>query len=87
MLWFLSKFNKRRDVNMLSRVKWFNNAKGYGFTTDKELGDILIHYSNIKKDGYKTLKENQLIEFEVVKTEKGYQAVNIKPVEEMQTIE
>ena len=33
---------------MLSRVKWFNNAKGYGFTTDKELGDILIHYSNIK---------------------------------------
>ena len=45
------------------------------------------HYSNIKKDGYKTLKENQLIEFEVVKTEKGYQSVDIKPVEEMQTIE
>lgn len=72
---------------MISRVKWFNNAKGYGFTTDKELGDILIHYSSIEKEGYKTLKENQLIEFDVVKTEKGYQAVNIKPVEEMQTIE
>ena len=72
---------------MIAKVKWFNNAKGYGFIEQEGKEDIFIHYSNIEKDGYKTLKEGQLIEFDLIDTEKGLQAQNIKPVKEFQTIE
>ncbi len=72
---------------MKARVKWFNNAKGYGFIEQDGKEDIFIHYSKIEKDGYKTLKEGQMVEFDLVKTDKGYQAVNIKPLDELQTIE
>lgn len=72
---------------MKARVKWFNNAKGYGFIEQAGNEDIFIHYSKIEKDGYKTLKEGQIVEFDLVKTDKGYQAVNIKPLDELQTIE
>lgn len=72
---------------MIAKVKWFNNAKGYGFIEQEGKEDIFIHYSNIEKDGYKTLEEGQLVEFELVKTDKGYQAQNIKPIKELQTIE
>ena len=71
---------------MIARVKWFNNEKGYGFIELEGQEDIFIHYSNIVKEGYKTLKENQMVEFELVKTDKGYQAKKIKPVEELETI-
>ncbi len=74
---------------MIAKVKWFNNTKGYGFISPVEdiTEDIFIHYSNIEKQGYKTLDEGQLVEFDLVKTDKGYQAQNIKPIEELQTIE
>lgn len=72
---------------MLAKVKWFNNAKGFGFIEYNESEDIFIHYSNINKNGYKTLKEGQLVDFDLVKTDKGYQAKNIKIVDELQTIE
>lgn len=72
---------------MIAKVKWFNNAKGYGFIEREQEEDIFIHYTNIEKEGYKTLKEGQLVEFDLVKTDKGYQAQNIKPIEELQTIE
>lgn len=71
---------------MKGTVKWFNNEKGYGFIEQEGKEDIFIHYSNIKKDGYKTLKEGQKVEFDLIKTDKGYQAENIKPIEELQTI-
>ncbi len=71
---------------MKARVKWFNNAKGFGFIEQAGKEDIFIHYSKIEKEGYKTLKEGQLVEFDLVKTDKGYQAVNIKPIDELQTI-
>lgn len=71
---------------MKARVKWFNNAKGFGFIEQVGKEDIFIHYSKIEKDGYKTLEEGQLVEFDLIKTEKGYQAVNIKPIDELQTI-
>ena len=64
-------------------VKWFNNEKGYGFI---ELGasvneeDIFVHYSAIEKEGYKTLKEGDVVEFTLIKTNKGCQAVNVKEV-------
>ena len=52
------------------KVKWFNNAKGFGFIG----GDIFVHYSSIKVDGYRTLKEGQQVEFIVSQGEKGLQA-------------
>ena len=71
---------------MIAKVKWFNNEKGFGFIEIEGQEDVFIHYSNIIKEGYKTLKENQMVEFDLVKTDKGYQAKNIKSVEELETI-
>ena len=70
---------------MIGRVKWFNNEKGYGFIEFKENEDIFVHYSAIEIDGYKTLSEGQLVEFKLVETSKGYQAINVKLVKETTT--
>ena len=67
---------------MIGRVKLFNNEKGYGFIDFKENEDIFVHYSAIELDGYKTLSEDQLVEFKLVETSKGYQAINVKLVKE-----
>ena len=56
------------------KVKWFNNAKGFGFIEREEGGDVFVHYSSIKVDGYRTLKEGQQVEFIVSQGEKGLQA-------------
>jgi len=70
---------------MIGRVKWFNNEKGYGFIEFKENEDIFVHYSAIEIEGYKTLSEGQLVEFKLVETSKGYQAINVKLVKETTT--
>ena len=62
---------------MKGNVKWFNNDKGYGFIEYVEGEDIFVHYSAIKQSGYKTLTEGQLVEFDLIRTEKGLQAVNV----------
>ena len=62
---------------MRGRVKWFNNDKGYGFIEYKENEDIFVHYSAIKQEGYKTLSEGQLVEFKLLETTKGYQALDV----------
>ena len=67
---------------MTGRVKWFNNAKGYGFIGFRENEDIFVHYSEIELDGYKTLKENQLVEFKLIETSKGFQAINVRLLQE-----
>lgn len=67
---------------MVGRVKWFNNEKGYGFIEYKENEDVFIHYSTIQTEGYKTLSEGQLVQFELVSTPKGYQALNVCPIKE-----
>ncbi|MDK1022988.1 MAG: cold shock domain-containing protein [Gammaproteobacteria bacterium] len=60
------------------RVKWFNNAKGYGFILPDEGGDDLFaHYSSIIMDGYKTLKAGQSVSYEVLGGPKGSHAINI----------
>jgi CspA family cold shock protein len=65
------------------RVKWFNNAKGYGFILSKEGGDdYFAHYSSIQMEGYKTLKAGQLVEFEILEGDKGSHAINIQAAEE-----
>jgi cold shock protein len=55
-------------------VRWFNNAKGYGFLGHDGGPDVFVHYTSIQCDGYKTLKEGQPVEFDVIQGEKGPQA-------------
>ncbi len=59
------------------KVKWFNNTKGYGFIEYENLEDIFVHYSAIVKEGYKTLKEGELVDFKLIETSKGLQAVDV----------
>ena len=68
------------------KVKWFNNTKGYGFIEYENLEDIFVHYSAIVKEGYKTLKEVELVDFKLIETSKGLQAVDVS-VAEMTTVE
>jgi len=59
-------------------VKWFNEKKGYGFLSQENGNDVFVHYTSIKSDGFKTLKEGDAVEFEVQDGPKGPQAVNVK---------
>ncbi|OVZ64238.1 cold-shock protein [Pigmentiphaga sp. NML080357] len=62
-------------------VKWFNDAKGFGFiTADSGGDDLFAHFSEIRVDGFKTLQENQKVKFEVTVGPKGRQASNIQPL-------
>ena len=62
-------------------VRWFNNAKGYGFVTpDEGEQDIFVHFSAITMDGYRTLKEGQRVEFDVQEGPKGLHAQNLQRV-------
>jgi CspA family cold shock protein len=63
----------------VGKVKWFNNAKGYGFILPDGGGDDLFaHYSSIEMEGYKTLKAGQDVEFDILEGPKGYHAINIR---------
>lgn len=64
----------------IGKIKWFNNEKGYGFIDGNNGEDIFVHYSAIKQDGYKSLSEGQIVEYELLETEKGLQAINVKEV-------
>jgi CspA family cold shock protein len=62
-------------------VKWFNNAKGYGFITpDGDSKDVFVHFSQIAGDGYKSLNEGQRVEFEVREGDKGPEATDVVAV-------
>ncbi len=61
-------------------VKWFNDSKGFGFITPSEGGkDLFVHMSNIKMDGFKTLKDGQSVEYNVGKSDRGPVAENVTP--------
>jgi cold shock protein len=63
------------------KVKWFNNSKGFGFIIpDDSDQEIFAHFSQIKMDGYRSLKTGQRVEFDLVESEKGPQAQNINPL-------
>lgn len=62
---------------MLGRVKWFNAEKGYGFIEREDGGDVFVHYSAIKEEGFKTLVEGQRVEFDIVEGARGPQAANV----------
>ncbi len=70
------------DEREKGKVKWFNNTKGYGFIEREGAADIFVHYSAIQSDGYRTLKEGQLVEFTVGQGKNGLQADNVVPVAE-----
>ena len=62
---------------MRSRVKWFNNDKGYGFIEYSDNADIFVHYSAIEKEGFKTLNEGDVVDFKLIETPKGLQAQEV----------
>lgn len=61
-------------------VKWFNNAKGYGFIGRDDGADVFVHYSAITTEGYKSLQEGDKVEFEITQGQKGPQAANVAKV-------
>ena len=69
----------------MGRVKWFSESKGYGFVEcqDEDGGkDVFVHHSGIQGSGFKTLRENQRVEFEMIQGDKGPKAVNVRVIEE-----
>ena len=75
-------FDLKEEVRLVrSKVKWFNNEKGYGFIEYNDKEDIFVHYSAINKEGFKTLKEGQVVEFKLIETSKGLQATDVVEVE------
>ena len=69
------------------RVKWFNAEKGFGFITTEEGEDVFVHFSAIQKDGFKTLADDEEVEFEVTETEKGLQAENVVSIGSEDSVE
>ena len=61
-------------------VKWFNSAKGFGFLTQEEGGDVFVDFSAISGEGYRSLNEGDSVEFDVTKGPKGPQAANVRKV-------
>ncbi|UCH78298.1 MAG: cold shock domain-containing protein [Candidatus Coatesbacteria bacterium] len=64
------------------RVKWFSDAKGYGFIEREDGDDVFVHYTALEGEGFRTLAQGQEVEFEIVEGEKGPQAANVTKVTE-----
>lgn len=62
---------------MRGKVKWFNDQKGYGFITRDDSPDVFVHHSAIQMDGFRTLREGEEVQFELLESPKGLQAVNV----------
>jgi CspA family cold shock protein len=64
------------------KVKWFDPKKGYGFIIGDEGQDVFVHYTSIVGDGFRALKDGEMVSYELIKGEKGYQARNVAKPEE-----
>jgi CspA family cold shock protein len=74
-----SFFARRFSIMAQGTVKWFNAEKGFGFIAQADGGpDVFVHYSAIQSDGYRSLDENQLVEFDIVQGPKGPQADKVR---------
>ena len=81
LFWTSSLENQRRGKMATGKVKWFNDAKGFGFITpDDGTKDIFVHHSAIAMEGFKSLSEGQSVEFNIVQAQKGPAAENVRPV-------
>jgi CspA family cold shock protein len=71
-----------RDLRDMEQgtVKWFNDAKGFGFISRQNGEDVFVHYSAINSNGFKSLQEGQAVQFNVVKGPKGWQASDVQPL-------
>ncbi|NLJ91801.1 MAG: cold shock domain-containing protein CspD [Aeromonadales bacterium] len=70
-------------MKTIGTVKWFNNAKGFGFICPQEGGDdVFAHFSTIEMDGYRTLKAGQLVQYKIEQGPKGHHATHIRPADE-----
>ena len=82
---FLSNFvysNRKIEDDMNGKVKWFDNKKGFGFIiADEDSKEIFVHYTDIVKEGFKTLDEGQRVTYELGDGAKGPQAVNVTVIE------
>jgi cold shock protein len=76
------KFKTKKQVTPMEQgtVKWFNDAKGYGFISRQSGDDVFVHFSAIQAGGFRSLQEGQTVEFDVTKGPKGFQAENVRPV-------
>jgi CspA family cold shock protein len=72
---------RKYTMRITGKVKWFNNAKGYGFIEREAGSDVFVHFSAIQANGFRTLEEGQAVEFEIVDGPKGPQAGNVTRVE------
>jgi CspA family cold shock protein len=72
--------SRKRMMRITGKVKWFNNAKGYGFIERDGGSDVFVHYSAIQGDGFRSLEEGQAVEFEIVDGPKGPQAGNVTKI-------
>ena len=73
-------FERDRRTNLVitkGKVKWFNDAKGFGFIEAEDGVDVFVHYSAINSEGFKTLREGQLVSYDSIDTPKGRQAANV----------
>ncbi len=78
----LGSARRKKKVRMKGTVKWFNNAKGFGFIGREDgSSDVFVHYSAINIEGYKSLQEGDQVEFEIVDGQKGPQAGNVTRVQ------
>jgi cold shock protein len=67
-------------------VKWFNNTKGYGFISQQTGADVFVHYSAIRENGYRTLREGEQVEFDIKMGPRGPQAENVVRLEEQKAV-
>ncbi len=64
-------------MKVTGKVKWFNDTKGYGFIAQEAGPDVFVHHSAIQSEGFRSLQEEQLVEFEIIQGAKGLQAQNV----------
>jgi cold shock protein len=75
------KFTNKKETSMeQGTVKWFNDAKGYGFISRQSGEDVFVHFSAIQAGGFRSLQEGQAVQFDVIKGPKGWQAENVQAV-------